>query len=72
MKYDPKEVQAYQWLHPDPLWNATERHQNQLPDPVKVEDVRKAQCQTGLLFHVTTKSGEGVWLDAGWFVGIAR
>lgn len=57
-------------LKPDPMWNATERRPNQLPDPVEVLAVvqAQAQSQSGVLFRVRTFSGITRDLDAGWFI----
>lgn len=71
--YDKKSVEFGTMLIPDRLWNATERKENQLPSPVKVLGVsRSTSSQEGYLYLVRKAGGVSVWLDAGWFIGIAR
>lgn len=62
------EVKSGDLLEPDPLWNQSERPQNHLPNPVRVEDVIPAVSQSRVLFAVSTKNGTLRHLDAGWFL----
>ena len=62
-----RDVKVGDMLHPDPLWNQTERGQNCLAVPTKVIGVSEATSQSGVLFEVRTKGGFTRQLDAGWF-----
>jgi hypothetical protein len=53
-------------LIPSELWNKTER-KDKLAIPTQVIDIKKAQCQTGILLLVRCNSGNERWLSAGWF-----
>lgn len=61
-------VKVGDMLHPDPLWNHTERGPNCLTVPTKVLGITEATSQSGLLFEVRTKGGFMRCLDAGWFM----
>ena len=71
MNYDYKSVKEGDWLIPDKLWNETERPHNHLPPACRVDGIKEARSESGLLFCVKTYSEER-WLDAGWFIGIAE
>lgn len=62
-----RDVKVGDMLHPQPLWNQTERGPNCLPVPVEVLDITEANSQSGVLFMVRTKGGYTRNLDAGWF-----
>lgn len=53
-------------LDPLGLWNATERTRK-LAYPTVVIDVKRAQCETGVLLKVRDVTGAEHWLSAGWF-----
>lgn len=67
-------VSTGDWIIPLKLWNEScGRAADELSAKVKVLAVKPtAACQTGVMIKVKNRSGTPVWLDAGWFVGIAK
>lgn len=59
-------------VRPAPLWNETEPQRNRkLPDRVEILDAtRESNCSTGVMLTVESKSGQLLYLSAGWFYPI--